>query len=113
MALDVISIVIGWPAPGSTRNRDTGQHHFVTKRAESVAPRRGDPWSNRARVATCQKPWIVPIPATTKLHRLEENIGAAAVELTPEDLRDIETAASKITIRGARYPEQIEQMSNR
>ena len=60
-----------------------------------------------------RKPWIVPIPGTTKLHRLEENIGAAAVELTPDDLRDIESAASKITIQGARYPEHIEQMSNR
>jgi aryl-alcohol dehydrogenase-like predicted oxidoreductase len=50
-----------------------------------------------------QKPWIVPIPGTTKLHRLEENIGAAAVELTPDDLRDIESAASKITVHGARY----------
>jgi aryl-alcohol dehydrogenase-like predicted oxidoreductase len=50
---------------------------------------------------------------TTKLHRLEENIGAAAIELTPDDLRDIENAASKITIQGARYPEHIEQMSNR
>jgi aryl-alcohol dehydrogenase-like predicted oxidoreductase len=60
-----------------------------------------------------QKPWIVPIPGTTKLHRLEENIGAAAVELTFEDLADIEDAASKITVRGARYPEHIERMSNR
>jgi aryl-alcohol dehydrogenase-like predicted oxidoreductase len=60
-----------------------------------------------------QKPWIVPIPGTTKLHRLEENIGAAAVELTFEDLRDIENAASKITVHGARYPEHLERMSNR
>jgi len=60
-----------------------------------------------------QKPWIVPIPGTTKLHRLEENIGAAAVELTPDDLREIESAASKITVQGARYPEHIERMSNR
>ena len=60
-----------------------------------------------------QKPWIVPIPGTTKLHRLEENIGAAAVELTADDLREIETAASKITVQGARYPEHIEAMSNR
>ena len=60
-----------------------------------------------------QKAWIVPIPGTTKLHRLEENIGAAAVELTTEDLRDIEKAASKITVHGARYPEHIERMSNR
>ncbi|HZQ54994.1 MAG TPA: aldo/keto reductase [Bryobacteraceae bacterium] len=60
-----------------------------------------------------QKPWIVPIPGTTKLHRLEENIGAAAVKLTTEDLAGIEAAASRITIQGARYPEQLEQMSNR
>ena len=50
-----------------------------------------------------QKPWIVPIPGTTKRHRLEENIGAAAVELTPDDLREIDSAASKITVQGARY----------
>src|SRR5262249_38806087 len=60
-----------------------------------------------------QKPWIVPIPGTTKLHRLEENIGAVVVALTNDDLREIESAASKITIQGARYPEHIEQMSNR
>jgi aryl-alcohol dehydrogenase-like predicted oxidoreductase len=59
-----------------------------------------------------QKIWIVPIPGTTKLHRLEENIGAAAVALTSEDLRDIENAASKIAVHGARYPEHIERMSN-
>jgi aryl-alcohol dehydrogenase-like predicted oxidoreductase len=60
-----------------------------------------------------QKPWMVPIPGTTKLHRLEENIGAVAVELTPDDLRDIESAASKITVQGARYPERLEQMTGR
>jgi aryl-alcohol dehydrogenase-like predicted oxidoreductase len=60
-----------------------------------------------------QKPWIVPIPGTTKLHRLEENIGAAAVELTPDDLREIESTASKITVQGARYPEEMEQMTGR
>jgi aryl-alcohol dehydrogenase-like predicted oxidoreductase len=56
-----------------------------------------------------QKPWIVPIPGTRKLERLEENIGAVAVELTPEDLREIDSAASKITIQGARYPEYLEK----
>jgi aryl-alcohol dehydrogenase-like predicted oxidoreductase len=56
-----------------------------------------------------QKPWIVPIPGTTKLHRLDENIGAIAVELTSEDLREIESAAVKITIQGARYPEALEK----
>jgi aryl-alcohol dehydrogenase-like predicted oxidoreductase len=60
-----------------------------------------------------QKPWIVPIPGTTKLHRLEENIGAASVELTPADLRDIDDAAAKITVQGARYPEKLEQMTGR
>jgi aryl-alcohol dehydrogenase-like predicted oxidoreductase len=60
-----------------------------------------------------QKPWIVPIPGTTKLHRLEENIGAASVELTPEDLREIDEAASKITVQGARYPEKLEQLTGR
>jgi aryl-alcohol dehydrogenase-like predicted oxidoreductase len=58
-----------------------------------------------------QKPWIVPIPGTTKLNRLEENIGAAAVELTAGDLRDIDSAASKIKVEGARYPERLEQMT--
>ena len=60
-----------------------------------------------------QKPWIVPIPGTTKLARLEENNGAAGVELTSEDLREIDGAASKIAVQGARYPEHIEQMTGR
>ena len=60
-----------------------------------------------------QKPWIVPIPGTTKLRRLEENIGAVAIQLTSDDLRDIESAASKITVQGARYPEHIERMTGR
>jgi aryl-alcohol dehydrogenase-like predicted oxidoreductase len=60
-----------------------------------------------------QKPWIVPIPGTTKLDRLEENIGAVAVELTRDDLHDIESAASKITVQGARYPESMERMTGR
>jgi aryl-alcohol dehydrogenase-like predicted oxidoreductase len=60
-----------------------------------------------------QKPWVVPIPGTTKLHRLDENIGAAAVVLTPDDLREIDSAASAITVQGARYPEQLERMTGR
>jgi aryl-alcohol dehydrogenase-like predicted oxidoreductase len=60
-----------------------------------------------------QKPWIVPIPGTTKLHRLEENLGAVAVELTPDDLRDIETSFANISVKGARLPEQVLQYSNR
>ena len=60
-----------------------------------------------------RKPWIVPIPGTTKLHRLDENIGAAAVELSPDDLREIHSASSKITVQGARYPENLEKMTGR
>jgi aryl-alcohol dehydrogenase-like predicted oxidoreductase len=60
-----------------------------------------------------QKPWMVPIPGTTKLARLEENIGAVSVELTPEDLRNINDAASEITVQGARYPEEVERMTGR
>jgi len=60
-----------------------------------------------------RKPWIVPIPGTTKQHRMEENIKAADIELTPDDLREIDSAASKITVQGDRYPERLEQMTNR
>jgi len=60
-----------------------------------------------------RKPWIVPIPGTTKLNRLEENLGAANVELMPDDLREIESAASKITVQGARYPEHLEKRTGR
>jgi len=60
-----------------------------------------------------QKPWIVPIPGTTKLSRLEENLHAASLELTPEDLSDLEDAASRITIQGGRYPQEVEELSGR
>jgi aryl-alcohol dehydrogenase-like predicted oxidoreductase len=60
-----------------------------------------------------QEPWMVPIPGTTKLHRLEENIGAAAIELTPDDLRQIDSATSKIPVQGARYPENLQKLVNR
>ena len=60
-----------------------------------------------------QKPWIVPIPGTTKLHRLEENLGAADLGLTPEDLRELDIAASKIPVQGARYPEELQRMVGR
>jgi aryl-alcohol dehydrogenase-like predicted oxidoreductase len=58
-----------------------------------------------------QKPWIAPIPGTTKLNRLEENIGAVSIQMTAEDLRDIDAAASKITVQGSRYPERLEKMT--
>jgi aryl-alcohol dehydrogenase-like predicted oxidoreductase len=60
-----------------------------------------------------QKPWIVPIPGTTKLHRLEENLGAATVELSREDLKHLETAAAKVEVQGARYPEHLQKMAGR
>jgi aryl-alcohol dehydrogenase-like predicted oxidoreductase len=60
-----------------------------------------------------QNPWIVPIPGTTKLHRLEENIGAAAIELTPDDLHQIDYAAAKIPVQGERYPENLQKLINR
>jgi aryl-alcohol dehydrogenase-like predicted oxidoreductase len=60
-----------------------------------------------------QKPWIVPIPGTTKLHRLEENIGAVNVQLSPEDLRELDIAASKISVQGARYPEELQKLVGR
>ncbi len=60
-----------------------------------------------------RKPWIVPIPGTTKAHRLEENLGAAAIQLTPDDLRDVDRAAAEIAVQGARYPEHLERMTGR
>jgi len=60
-----------------------------------------------------QKPWIVPIPGTTKLHRLQENCGAASVKLSPDDLHELESVASKITVRGARYPENLQKLVGR
>ena len=60
-----------------------------------------------------QKPWVVPIPGTTKLHRLEENLGAANIELTADDLREIDSAVSKLDIQGERYPATAQKMINR
>jgi aryl-alcohol dehydrogenase-like predicted oxidoreductase len=60
-----------------------------------------------------QKPWIVPIPGTTKLHRLEENIAGTSVDLSADDLQEIDDATSMITVQGARYPEKVEQMIDR
>ncbi len=71
------------------------------------------PPRSRSAWLLAQKPWIVPIPGTTKLHRLDENIGALSVELTPDDLREIDSAAAKITVQGARYPEKLERMTGR
>jgi aryl-alcohol dehydrogenase-like predicted oxidoreductase len=96
----------------SAQNRKANQAlvdllHHIAQRKQATPAQIALAW------LLAQKPWIVPIPGTTKLHRLEENLGAADVVLTPDDLREIESAASKITIQGARYPESMEQMSNR
>jgi len=86
----------------------------LVKLLESIAERkRATPAQIALAWLLAQKPWIVPIPGTTKLNRLEENIGAVAVELTANDLRDIDNAASKIKVEGARYPEALEQMTGR
>lgn len=81
--------------------------------AQIAEPKKATPAQIALAWLLAQKPWIVPIPGTTKLERLDENLGAAAIELTPEDLRDIESAASKIALQGARYPENIEKMTGR
>ena len=78
---------------------------------ETAQRKKGTPAQVALAWLLAQKPWIVPIPGTTKLHRLEENIGAAAIELTPDDLREIDSAASKIPVQGNRYPEEMEQMT--
>jgi aryl-alcohol dehydrogenase-like predicted oxidoreductase len=80
---------------------------------QSIADRKG---ATPAQIALAwllaQRPWIVPIPGTTKLHRLEENIGAASIELTADDLREIGDAVSWIAVQGARYPEDMERRTN-
>jgi len=81
--------------------------HDIAKRKKATPAQIALAW------LLAQKPWIVPIPGTTKLKRLEENISAASIELTSEDLREIENAASQINVQGARYPEHLEQMTGR
>ena len=86
----------------------------LVDRIESIAQRKGvTPAQIALAWILAQKPWIVPIPGTTKLHRLQENIAAASVELTEDDLRDIENAASQITVQGHRYSEGAERMVDR
>jgi aryl-alcohol dehydrogenase-like predicted oxidoreductase len=76
-----------------------------------AARKKGTPAQIALAWLLAQKPWIVPIPGTTKLHRLDENLGATAVELTSDDLREIDSAASQITVQGERYPEALERMT--
>jgi aryl-alcohol dehydrogenase-like predicted oxidoreductase len=86
---------------------------LVDELAEIAAQKKATPAQIALAWLLARKPWIVPIPGTTKLHRLEENIGAASVELTGKDLRDIENAVSKISVQGARYPENLERLTGR
>ena len=80
---------------------------------KSAAQKKATPAQLAIAWLLAKKPWIVPIPGTTKLARLEENVRALAVELTPDDLSEIDSAAAKITVQGARYPERLAQMTGR
>jgi aryl-alcohol dehydrogenase-like predicted oxidoreductase len=93
-------------------NRKANQA-FVEVLSDFAKQKRATPAQIAIAWILAQKPWMVPIPGTTKLHRLEENIGAANVTLTPGDLRQIEEAASGIDAQGARYPESLQRMVNR
>jgi aryl-alcohol dehydrogenase-like predicted oxidoreductase len=81
--------------------------------AQIAEPKKATPAQIALGWLLARKPWIVPIPGTTKQHRLDENLGAADIELTPDDLREIESIASKIAVHGARYPESLEKMTGR
>ena len=96
----------------STENRDTNQAVVdliveFAKQKKATAAQLALAW------LLAKKPWIVPIPGTTKLHRLEENIGAISVHLSPDDLHGLETASSKISVSGARYPEELQKLVGR
>ena len=86
---------------------------MVDRLARIAEPRTATPAQIALAGLLARKPWIVPIPGTTKRHRLDENLGAAAEELTQDDLSEIENAASKIAVQGARYPESLEKMTGR
>lgn len=96
----------------SPENRKANQA-LVDLVARIAAKKRATPAQIALSWVLAQRPWIVPIPGTTKLRRLEENVGAAAVELTPDDLREIESAATQITVQGARYSESSQRMIDR
>src|SRR5437879_1083217 len=94
--------------PRFTAEARKANQAFVDVLGEIATQKKATPAQIALAWLLAQKPWIVPIPGTTKLHRLEENLGAVDVELTADDLREIEDAASKITLQGARYPEHLE-----
>src|SRR5947207_904348 len=99
--------------PRFTPEARKANHALVDLQGEIATRKKVTPAKIALAWLLAQKPWIVPIPGTTKLHRLEENVGAAAVELTPEELRTIDSAVSKITLQGARYPEHLQQLVGR
>lgn len=97
--------------PRFTREARKANHALVDLLCTIASEKRATPAQIALSWLLARKPWIVPIPGTTKLHRLEENIGAAVVELTADNLREIESAAAKIDVQGARYPEPLEKMT--
>jgi aryl-alcohol dehydrogenase-like predicted oxidoreductase len=99
--------------PRFTREARKANQAFVDFLRKIAEQKKATPAQIALAWLLAQRPWIVPIPGTTKLHRLEENIGAAAIELAPDDLNDIDIEASKIKVEGARYPEQMEKMTGR
>ena len=109
LLLDTCALL--WLAEGAELTPEAREANqlLVDLLARIAEPKKATPAQIALAWLLAQRPWIVPIPGTTKLHRLEENIGAVAVELTPEDLDEINGAASKITIHGARYPEALEK----
>ena len=96
----------------TAENRKANQT-FVDWLTQFAARRKATPAQAALAWLLAQKPWIVPIPGTTKLHRLEENLGAAAIHLTPAELRDIDDAAKAITVHGHRYPEYLDRLTGR
>jgi len=99
--------------PRFTPEARKANHALVERLAEIAARKKVTPAQIALAWLLAQKPWIVPIPGTTKLNRLEENIGAAAVTLSPDELRAIDGAVSTITLQGARYPEHLQQLVGR
>ncbi len=99
--------------PGFTPEARKANQALVDRLREIAARKQATPAQIAIAWLLAQRPWIVPIPGTTKLHRLEENIGAAAVVLTSGDLRDIDRALSKAPVQGARYPEHLQKLVGR
>ena len=99
--------------PRFTAEAQQANQALIDLLARIAARKRATPAQIALAWLLAQKPWIVPIPGTTKLARLEENVGAESLNLTAEDLREIETAAAKITVQGERYPEQLERLTGR